>query len=417
MSIHSIRRQVKNVALKYSEAQVKVRNATSNSPSGPSAYQMEEIAILTQNPVCYMEIMAIIWQRLNDSNKNWRHVDKSLTLLEYLIRRGHSQVIEMSRQNLYMIETLKDFEYEENRQDRGFDIRQKALNIASVLTDLETLKKKNRENSGMERNGQRMEMVREYPDELLPSDMIEEDMQLQLALALSREQCEKELEMSKSDEVRLQMAMENSKKSQPTIAHVDPPTLCSSSNLLGGLSDPWAVCSSATATATSSTDVLMMNTGFETNFLEIPKLEIPKLDDFWNPPAPPTLIEPPRSLNLIGDFMSTSPAKTPICTTSSSITNNFLGENGKLVNLDDLMGTGSASSSSGNPWSSSSHQISAPPAPVNSFASQRKMPTLNEMRAAQNPAHFTTNQSIDNRSIFENQQIDKSVDPFAGLFF
>ncbi|UMM37747.1 hypothetical protein L5515_009415 [Caenorhabditis briggsae] len=115
--------------------------------------------------------------------------------------------------------------------------------------------------------------------------------------------------------------------------------------------------------------------------------------------------------------MSTSSAKTPICTTSSSITNNFLGENGKLVNLDDLMGTGSASSSSGNPWSSSSHQISAPPAPVNSFASQRKMPTLNEMRAAQNPAHFTTNQSIDNRSIFENQQIDKSVDPLAGLFF
>ncbi|PIC14466.1 hypothetical protein B9Z55_026772 [Caenorhabditis nigoni] len=415
MSIHSIRRQVKNVALKYSEAQVKVRNATSNSPGGPSAYQMEEIAILTQNPVCYMEIMAIIWQRLNDSGKNWRHVDKSLTLLEYLIRRGHSQVIEMSRQNLYMIETLKDFEYEENRLDRGFDIRQKALNIASVLTDLENLKKKNRESSGMERNGQRMEMVREYPDE--PSDLDEEDMQLQLALALSREQCEKELEMSKSDEVRLQMAMENSKNSQPTIAHVDPPTLCSSSNLLGGLSDPWAVCSSATATSSSSTtDVLMMNSGFETNFLEIPKMEIPKLDDFWNPPAPPALIEPQRSLDLIGDFMSTSPAKTPICT-SSTITNNFLGENGKLVNLDDLMGTGSAPSSSGNPWSTSSHHISAPPPPVNPFAPQRKMPTLNEMRAAQSPAHFTTDQSIDNRSIFENQQIDKSVDPFAGLFF
>ncbi|PIC14455.1 hypothetical protein B9Z55_026767 [Caenorhabditis nigoni] len=96
----------------------------------------------------------------------------------------------------------------------------------------------------------------------------------------------------------------------------------------------------------------------------------------------------------------------------------ILGENGKLVNLDDLMGTGSASSSSGNPWSSSSHHVSAPPTvPVNPFAPQRKMPTLNEMRAAQSPAHFTTNHSIDNRSIFENQQIDKSVDPFAGLFF
>lgn len=37
-------------------------------------------------------------------------------------------------------------------------------------------------------------------------------MQLQIALALSREECEKEEEMRKGDAIRLQMALEESKK-------------------------------------------------------------------------------------------------------------------------------------------------------------------------------------------------------------
>ena len=34
----------------------------------------------------------MIWKRINDSGKNWRHVYKALVLLEYLIKTGSEKV-------------------------------------------------------------------------------------------------------------------------------------------------------------------------------------------------------------------------------------------------------------------------------------------------------------------------------------
>lgn len=36
--------------------------------------------------------MSIVWKRLNDSGKNWRHVYKSLVLLDFLIKCGNEKV-------------------------------------------------------------------------------------------------------------------------------------------------------------------------------------------------------------------------------------------------------------------------------------------------------------------------------------
>jgi len=55
-------------------------------------FQMSEIADLTYNVVAFSEIMQMIWKRLNDHGKNWRHVYKSLVLLEYLIKTGSEKV-------------------------------------------------------------------------------------------------------------------------------------------------------------------------------------------------------------------------------------------------------------------------------------------------------------------------------------
>lgn len=55
---------------------VKVREATSNDPWGPSSSLMSEIADLTFNVVAFAEVMGMVWKRLNDSGKNWRHVYK-----------------------------------------------------------------------------------------------------------------------------------------------------------------------------------------------------------------------------------------------------------------------------------------------------------------------------------------------------
>ncbi|MQM19843.1 hypothetical protein Taro_052856 [Colocasia esculenta] len=36
----------------------------------------------------YQIIMTMIWKRTNDTGKNWRHVYKGLTVLEYLVAHG-----------------------------------------------------------------------------------------------------------------------------------------------------------------------------------------------------------------------------------------------------------------------------------------------------------------------------------------
>ena len=42
--------------------------------------------------VAFSEIMQMIWKRLNDHGKNWRHVYKAMVLLEYLIKTGSEKV-------------------------------------------------------------------------------------------------------------------------------------------------------------------------------------------------------------------------------------------------------------------------------------------------------------------------------------
>ena len=53
---------------------------------------MSEIADLTYNVVAFSEIMQMIWKRLNDHGRNWRHVYKALVLLEYLMKTGSEKV-------------------------------------------------------------------------------------------------------------------------------------------------------------------------------------------------------------------------------------------------------------------------------------------------------------------------------------
>ena len=54
--------------------------------------------------VAFSEIMQMIWKRLNDHGKNWRHVYKAMVLLEYLIKTGSEKVSgeeEVTEEKLY----------------------------------------------------------------------------------------------------------------------------------------------------------------------------------------------------------------------------------------------------------------------------------------------------------------------------
>lgn len=131
---------MKNVVKNYSDAQVKVREATSNDPWGPSSTLMSEIADLTYNVVAFSEIMQMIWKRLNDHGKNWRHVYKALVLLEYLIKTGSEKVAQQCKENIFAIQTLKDFQYIEENKDQGMNVREKSKALVALLKDDDKLR-------------------------------------------------------------------------------------------------------------------------------------------------------------------------------------------------------------------------------------------------------------------------------------
>ncbi|XP_051993765.1 epsin-3 isoform X1 [Xyrauchen texanus] len=141
MTTSALRRQVKNIVHNYSDAEIKVREATSNDPWGPSSSLMSEIAELTFSVVAYSEVMAMVWKRLNDHGKNWRHVYKALTLLDYLAKTGSERVAQQCRENVFTIQTLRDFQYvDRDGRDQGMNVREKAKQLVALLRDEERLR-------------------------------------------------------------------------------------------------------------------------------------------------------------------------------------------------------------------------------------------------------------------------------------
>lgn len=72
---------------------------------------MNQIADATADRDSYKEVMGVIARRLQEKDENWRHVYKSLLLLEHLIKHGTTRVVDELRQNLSAIERLKQFQY------------------------------------------------------------------------------------------------------------------------------------------------------------------------------------------------------------------------------------------------------------------------------------------------------------------
>ncbi|XP_068631626.1 epsin-2 [Battus philenor] len=260
VNVAGLRRNIKNLAHNYSDAQVKVREATSNDPWGPSSTLMAEIADLTYNVMAFTEIMQMIWKRLNDHGKNWRHVYKALVLMEYLIKTGSEKVAMQCKENIFAIHTLKDFQYMEEGKDQGLNVREKAKQLVNLLKDEERLKNEraralkakqrfaqgasafgsdaaldspssptypalNSSSGEWVGGGREAELAR-------PLTAGEEELQLQLALAMSREEAEREERRRRSDDVRLQLAISQSQHDLQTQAGDKKPEASQQSHLL-----------------------------------------------------------------------------------------------------------------------------------------------------------------------------------------
>ncbi|KAM7202482.1 putative enth domain containing protein [Rhypophila sp. PSN 637] len=137
-----VMRSVRNVTKGYSSVQVKVREATSNDPWGPTGTQMSEIAQLTYNSSTeFYEIMDMLDKRLNDKGKNWRHVLKALKVMDYCLHEGSELVVTWARQNVFIIKTLREFQYiDEDGKDVGQNVRVAAKELTSLILDEERLR-------------------------------------------------------------------------------------------------------------------------------------------------------------------------------------------------------------------------------------------------------------------------------------
>ncbi|PRD33330.1 UNVERIFIED_CONTAM: Epn2, partial [Trichonephila clavipes] len=174
-------------------------------------------------------------------------------------------VTQQCRENLFAIQTLKDFQYVEEGKDQGINVREKAKQLVALLKDDERLKaERNRALKARERFARSTthgtsghfglaEFSQRSSDEEMsptalsdleqarPQTAGEEELQLQLALAMSKEEAEQSERLKRNDDLRLQMALSKSEEETKTsIPHSD-----SAMNDLLGLSlqpDPWVCC-------------------------------------------------------------------------------------------------------------------------------------------------------------------------------
>ncbi|XP_053607817.1 epsin-2 isoform X2 [Plodia interpunctella] len=386
VNVSGLRRNIKNLAHNYSDAQVKVREATSNDPWGPSSTLMAEIADLTYNVMAFTEIMQMIWKRLNDHGKNWRHVYKALVLMEYLIKTGSEKVAMQCKENIYAIHTLKDFQYMEEGKDQGLNVREKAKQLVNLLKDEERLKNEraralkakqrfaqsasafgsdgaldtpssptypalNSAESAEWTGGREAELAR-------PLTAGEEELQLQLALAMSREEAEREERRRRSDDVRLQLAISQSQndfqttgadeKKKPeqqshlldlldvNLAPAWPATATqeSSSEAWSGVGsparDPWAPVADPWAPRPQSKSVASISSPSSSELEQFDALS-------QRPRASNNNAEPdPFDLTALGDNL-TSKSPPPSTGAIKKSPSAFLGENSSLVNLERLL--------------------------------------------------------------------------------
>ncbi|VDM34012.1 unnamed protein product [Hydatigera taeniaeformis] len=189
-----IRRRIKNSVGHYSRAELLVRGATSNDSSMPGPELLLEIADMTISPSLYADTVGMIWKRLNDKCKNWRHVYKALVVIEACLQYGSMRFAKECRAQLPQILTLCDFVYSyDQNSNAGFLIREKAQRVVALLKDENLLKQERqtaRTSRPKDRDGnldcrRRARSVYNPSDEYAVRTEIENCEQLRLAMNLS----------------------------------------------------------------------------------------------------------------------------------------------------------------------------------------------------------------------------------------
>lgn len=66
---------------------------------------------------------------------------QAMTLMEYLIKTGSERVSQQCKENMYAVQTLKDFQYvDRDGKDQGVNVREKAKQLVALLRDEDRLR-------------------------------------------------------------------------------------------------------------------------------------------------------------------------------------------------------------------------------------------------------------------------------------
>lgn len=139
-TVREIKREVNLRVLKVPEIEQKVLDATSDEPWGPHGSDLADIARATSKLGECQIIMNVLWQRLGNTDANWRHLYKALAVVEYLLANGTERAVEELIENSSQIATLTKFEFvEPNGKDVGLNVRKKAETVLAIVDDREKL--------------------------------------------------------------------------------------------------------------------------------------------------------------------------------------------------------------------------------------------------------------------------------------
>jgi len=125
----------------FSLTERKTRAATRNQAWGPVGQELNELAALSYHPTECITIFKVLDLRLDYPPDKWRNVYKSLSVIEFLIKRGSEDAVAKSKEFINRLEYLESFAYiTPDSRDVGGNIRHRARAIRALLQDENRLK-------------------------------------------------------------------------------------------------------------------------------------------------------------------------------------------------------------------------------------------------------------------------------------
>eukprot|EP01130_Rhizamoeba_saxonica_P007852 TRINITY_DN3176_c0_g1_i1.p1 TRINITY_DN3176_c0_g1~~TRINITY_DN3176_c0_g1_i1.p1 ORF type:complete len:449 (-),score=103.25 TRINITY_DN3176_c0_g1_i1:47-1393(-) len=137
-------KSLQHSVMRYPEAEVWVREATTAAKGLIPHDLMVKIAQATRSSSQCNIIMSILWKRLMDFEV-YLHVWKALLLLDYLVKNGDDRVVQICSHRIMDIKSLTKFYYRNSdNEDVGVSVRERTKQLISLLDDPQRLRDERR---------------------------------------------------------------------------------------------------------------------------------------------------------------------------------------------------------------------------------------------------------------------------------